>query len=218
LLLALDTATRIAGLALYDENGLHAEQMWRTHDNHTVELMPYLIRACQQQGLSPAGLRAVAVSLGPGSFTGMRVGLSVAKGLTLALRIPLLGVPTLDATAHAFAAAQQPVCAVLPAGRSRWVTAFYHTAADGWRRRSAYALVSESELLESVREPTVICGEFDTRLAQALRSGAPGLAILTSPALAPRRAGYLAELAWKRFEAGEQDDLASLSPIYLSSA
>ncbi len=218
MLLAIDTATRLAGIALYDENGLHAEQMWRTHDNHTVELMPYVVRACQQQGLCPASLRAVAVSLGPGSFTGMRVGLSVAKGLALALRIPLLGVPSLDATVHAFAQARQPVCAILPAGRRRWVTALYFTAADGWRRRSAYALVNESELLESIREPTVICGEFDTHLAQVLHAGAPGLAILASPALAPRRAGYLAELAWKRFEAGEQDDLASLSPIYLPSA
>jgi len=218
LLLAIDTATRVAGLALYDENGLQAEQMWRTRDNHTVELMPYIVHACEQQGLSPAGLRAIAVSLGPGSFTGMRVGLSVAKGLALALQIPVLGVPTLDATAHAFASEKHPVCAVLPAGRSRWVIAFYQGAADDWRRRGEYALVSERGLLESIREPTLICGEFDHHLAEVLRAGAPGLALLASPALAPRRAGYLAELAWKRFEAGERDNPASLSPIYLQSA
>jgi len=53
LLLAIDTATRVAGLALYDANGLQVEQMWRTRDNHTVELMPYIVHACEQQGLSP---------------------------------------------------------------------------------------------------------------------------------------------------------------------
>lgn len=218
MLLAIDTATRMAGLALYDANGLQAEQMWRTRDNHTVELMPYIVHACEQQGLSPADLRAIAVSLGPGSFTGMRVGLSVAKGLALALQIPLLGVPTLDVTAHAFASEKRPVCAVLPAGRSRWVTAFYAWDVDGWRRRSEYALVSERGLLESIQEPTLICGEFDHHLAEALRSSLPDLAMLASPALAPRRAGCLAELAWKRFEAGERDDPASLSPIYLQTA
>lgn len=218
MLLAIDTATRVAGLALYDANGLQAEQIWRTRDNHTVELMPYIVRACEQQGLAPADLRAIAVSSGPGSFTGMRVGLSVAKGLALALQIPLLGVPTLDVTAHAFASEKRSVCAVLPAGRSRWVTAFYRWDVDGWRRRSEYALVSERGLLESIQEPTLICGEFDHHLAEALRSSLPDLAMLASPALAPRRAGYLAELAWKRFEAGERDDPASLSPIYLQSA
>jgi len=101
LLLAIDTATRTAGLALYDQVGLHLEQMWRTCDHHTVELMPHIVRACNQQGLPPQALRVIAVSLGPGSFTGLRVGLSIAKGLAVALGTPLIGVPTLDATAYA---------------------------------------------------------------------------------------------------------------------
>jgi len=219
LLLAIDTATRITGLALYDQAGLQLEQMWLTGDHHTVELMPCIVRACEQQGLAPADLRAVAVSLGPGSFTGLRVGLSVAKGLALGLGIPVLGVPTLDAVAYAHSREVLPVCAVVPAGRGRWCTAFYRTRkASGWRRSSDYALVSADELLASLQEPTWICGELDAHLLEVLRAGAAGRAVIASPALSMRRAGYLAELAWLRFSAGEHDELSSLTPIYLQHA
>ncbi|MBC7231741.1 MAG: tRNA (adenosine(37)-N6)-threonylcarbamoyltransferase complex dimerization subunit type 1 TsaB [Chloroflexi bacterium] len=218
MLLAIDTATRIAGIALYDQDGLHAEYMWQTSDNHTVELMPYIVRACEQQTLAPSALTAVAVSLGPGSFTGLRVGMSVAKGLALALNIPLLGIPTLDATAYAHSHQPLPVCAVLPAGRGRWCTAFYQVVAGTWRRRSEYALATLDALSDLLKEPTLVCGEMDQRLIQALREAVPGHAIIASPAFAIRRAGYLAELAWQRFAAGERDNLSSLSPIYLQHA
>jgi tRNA threonylcarbamoyladenosine biosynthesis protein TsaB len=143
LLLAIDTASRVTGLALYDQAGLHMEQLWLSGDNHTVELMPYIVRACGQQNLTPSALQAVAVSLGPGSFTGLRVGLSVAKGLALALRIPVLGVPTLDAMAYAHSREVLPVCAVLPAGRGRWCAALYGSGgASGWQRSSDCVLVT----------------------------------------------------------------------------
>jgi tRNA threonylcarbamoyladenosine biosynthesis protein TsaB len=215
LLLAIDTATQMAGLALYDANGLHVEQSWRSNANHTVELMPYIVRACQQQGLTAAGLVAVGVSLGPGSFTGLRVGLSVAKGLALALNIPILGVPTLDATAYAHCRESLPVCAVLPAGRGRWCAAFYQTIDGDWKRCTDYALMHLHELIAALQEPTLVCGEVDAELIQELHGAAPLQVTVASPASAPRRAGYLAELAWQRFEAGDTDDLASLSPLYL---
>jgi tRNA threonylcarbamoyladenosine biosynthesis protein TsaB len=219
LLLAIDTATRVTGLALYDQAGLHLEQTWLTGDNHTVELMPYIVRACEQLGLAPEALQAVAVSLGPGSFTGLRVGLSVAKGLALALDIPVLGVPTLDAIAYAHCREVLPVCAVVPAGRGRWCTAMYRAqGASGWQRSSDYALVSADDLRASLQEPTFVCGELDPHLVEALRTGAAEWAVIASPALSMRRAGYLAELAWQRFSAGERDELSSLTPIYLQHA
>ena len=215
MLLAIDTATQIAGIALYDQDGLHAEQTWRTSNNHTVELMPYIVHACEQQGLAPAALLAIAVSLGPGSFTGMRVGLSIAKGLALALRIPVLGIPTLDATAYAHSRESLPVCAVLPAGRGRWCVGCYGTVAGKWQRTSDYALLGTEALSTSIQQPTLICGEIYPQLASVLRQAAPERAILASPASSARRTGYLAELAWQRFLAGDYDDLVSLSPIYL---
>lgn len=217
MLLAIDTATRVAGLALYDQDGLHSEELWHTGDNHSVELMPYVVRACEQQRLPPSALKVVAVSLGPGSFTGLRVGLAAAKGLALALQIPLLGVPTLDATAYAHSRETLPVCAVLQAGRGRLVVAWYQNVDGEWQRRSDYVLLGPADLIARLQEPTLLCGEIDTALAEALRAEAPGRAILLSPAFGVRRAGYLAELAWNRFVAGERDDPVTLNPIYLQS-
>lgn len=215
MLLAIDTATRTAGIALYGPDGLQVEHTWRTSANHTVELMPYVVSACEQQGLAPSELLAVGVSLGPGSFTGLRVGLSVAKGLALALQIPILGVPTLDAAAYAHSRERLPVCAVLPAGRGRWCAAFYETVDGTWRRCSDYQLLTTKDLVAALQKPAFVCGETDAALVRELRDATPHDAVLASPALTARRSGYLAELAWKRFVAGETDDLASLSPIYL---
>lgn len=215
MLLAIDTATRIASIALYDGSGLHAEQLWRTGDHHTTELLPFVVRLCNQLEIKPDGLSAVAVSLGPGSFTGLRVGLSVAKGLCLALHLPIIGVPTLDATAYAHRRETTPVCAVLPAGRGRLCVALYDRADTHWRRRTDYLLLSPADLPGILSEPTLVCGELDAATQEALVAAAPQYAVISSPASTPRRAGYLAEMAWLRFQSGDSDDPVSLSPLYL---
>lgn len=96
ILLAIDTATRFAGLALYDGDLILAESCWLSKNNHSVELMPALARMLEQQKLTADNLSAIAVAIGPGSFTGLRIGLSTAKGLAKAKNIPVLGIPTLD--------------------------------------------------------------------------------------------------------------------------
>jgi tRNA threonylcarbamoyladenosine biosynthesis protein TsaB len=215
MLLAIDTATQTASIALYNEDALHTEHMWRTGANHTVQLMPSIVEACRRQELEPADLGAVGVSLGPGSFTGLRVGLSLAKGLALALRIPIIGVPTLDAIAYAHARESVPLCAVLPAGRGRWCVGWYEFREGEWQRRGDATLLNSVELIRALQEPALVCGEIDPPLAARVREAAPPGVAVVDPASAARRAGYLAELAWQRYARGEQDDLASLAPMYV---
>ena len=85
MLLAIDTATRVPSLALYDGERVVAEETWRSANGHTVELVPGLVRVLERQRVSPAELKGIAVALGPGSFTGLRIGLGIAKGLALTL-------------------------------------------------------------------------------------------------------------------------------------
>ncbi|MEW5720118.1 MAG: tRNA (adenosine(37)-N6)-threonylcarbamoyltransferase complex dimerization subunit type 1 TsaB, partial [Chloroflexota bacterium] len=125
MLLAIDTATRLASIALYTADGVQAEMTWRTRENHTVELMAQIVRLLNLSRVTKEDLRAIGVALGPGSFTGLRVGMSVAKGLAYARQIPLLGIPTLDAVAHAHAHQPLPIWAVLAAGRGRYSVAQY---------------------------------------------------------------------------------------------
>ena len=217
MLLAIDTATRMAGLALYDEvqGWLLGEELWHSANNHTVELMPRLARMFALQGLAPTDLTGLVVSLGPGSFTGLRIGLSLAKGLALANHLPMVGVPSLDAVAEPHKPHNMPIWAVLRAGRGRVCAGNYVRYRGRWRRRGPIQLTTWDELLEQVLEPALFGGEFDAREAEATRQRLGETALLVSPAAAPRRAGYLAELGWKRLARGDADDAETLAPIYL---
>ncbi len=215
MLVAIDTSTRIASLALYDGSSVRAEESWQSANNHTVELMPSLVRMMARQRVSPLDLRGVAVALGPGSFTGLRIGLAVAKGLALAQDIPLLGVPTLDVLAYIHADQRRPICAVVRAGRGRVCTGRYVRRRGRWRRVGELGLTTIAELAAQLERATLFCGEITTAEREFLQNHEKGWAVVTSPAASLRRAGYLAELAWQRLERGEADDPITLSPIYL---
>jgi len=218
MLLALDTATRLASIALYDGQRLLSEASWHSAQQHTVELMPRVVGMLEQAGVTPLALTAVAVGLGPGSFTGLRVALSVAKGVAVAHDLALLGVPTLDVVAYPHRSQPLPVCAVVQAGRGRLCWAMYEGQQSGWQPQGKYRLSPVEEVVAAVAatgRETLFAGEMGASTAVALREGLGEQARLASPALSLRRAGYLAELAWARYERGERDDPVSLSPIYL---
>ena len=219
MLLAIDTATRMAGLALYDhESGwVLGEETWYSVNNHTVELMPRLVHLLEQQGFSPAELNGLAVSLGPGSFTGLRIGLGVAKGLALARKLPLVGIPTLDVVAQPHMAQQLPIWALLEAGRGRFCAGQYACRSGQWYQRGAYQLTTVDELCDQIKEPALICGEVRDPDREMIHQKLGKTVTIASPAASMRRAGYLAELAWQRLARGDTDDAATLSPIYLNN-
>jgi tRNA threonylcarbamoyladenosine biosynthesis protein TsaB len=212
MLLAIDTATRMASLALYDpaSGRILGEETWYSNDNHSVELMPRVARLMVQQHLAPASLTGLAVSLGPGSFTGLRTGLSTAKGLALALKVPLVGIPTLEVTACPHMTQR------LQAGRGRICAAYYVRQRGHWRRQGAYLLTTVEALGEQVDDtPALFCGEIDAREASLIRQHLGEDAIVVTPAATPRRAAYLAEIGWERLVSHDYDNPVTLSPIYL---
>ncbi len=213
-LLAIDTSTARAGLALAGEDAILAEILWVAGREQTAALLSEIDHLLCLAGLSPDDLGAVAVATGPGSFNALRVGLSAAKGLAFALGLPVVGVPTLDATAFPHVAGGRPVRAVLAAGRGRLVSGLYRWQDGAARRVGEWANQTVEELAASIVEPTTVCGELDGEPAQRLAALAPAAQIV-SPSLGVRRAGCLAELAWARLRRGEADDPAMLEPIYL---
>jgi tRNA threonylcarbamoyladenosine biosynthesis protein TsaB len=217
MLLGLDTSTRLAGIALYHgERGLIAEYNWHSANRHTVELMPQVGQMMAQAGVTPRELVAVAVALGPGSFTGLRVALAAAKGLALANGLKLLGVPTLDAVAYSHQSEPVPIVAIIQAGRGRVCWAPYAHGPAGWAAQAEYRHSTIAEMANTIVRPTIFVGEVlpadQETLIQWLGKGR---AHFLPSALTMRRAGYVAELAWKRYSAGQADDPVTLSPIYL---
>ena len=125
MLLAVDTSTQTLGLALYDGNRVLTESIWQSKARHTVELAPAVDRMLKQNNITPADLTGLAVATGPGSFTSLRVGLALIKGMALALKIPVVGIPSLDVLAAFQPPSELPMAAVLPAGRTRLAVCWY---------------------------------------------------------------------------------------------
>jgi tRNA threonylcarbamoyladenosine biosynthesis protein TsaB len=213
-MLAVDTATRTVGLAVYDGLQVLGETVWHSRDFHTVELIPAISELLTKARLSSADLGAIAVSIGPGSFTGLRIGMAAAKGICMARNLPLVGVPTLDALASAQPVRQLPLAAVLQAGRSRLAVGWYRAEEQLWVSTQEIEVMAPKELSMQIKSPTIICGELSADDRQILARKHKNI-ILTPPALSLRRPAFLAELGWKRWQDGDVDDPASLSPVYL---
>ncbi len=214
MLIAIDTATDQASLALHDGFRVRAEQTWEARRRQTRELSPRLAQAMEQVDLRPKQLSGVAITIGPGSFTGLRIGMSVAKGLAVAQNLPLVGVPTLDVVAAAQGRDRRRLGAVLQAGRRRIAIAFYRWRFGGWQIQEEPRLATWASLAEEIDEPTLLCGEVDQAGAEVL-ARLDDRAVLLSGARCLRRAGFLAELGWQRMNRGEVDDPSTLTPVYL---
>ena len=214
ILMALDTSTRTTGLAIYDGVQVLYEAVWFSRDHHTAELAPAIADALSRCALKAADLGAIGVALGPGSFTGLRIGLAFAKGLSLAQNLAVVGTGSLEPLALAQPMLAPNLAAVLRAGRGRLAVGWYQAAKDGWRSTNKLEVLTAPELADRVDSLTQVCGELFEEERRLLKSKRK-IILLASPASSLRRPSFLAELAWQRWQAGQVDDAASLVPIYL---
>ena len=230
MLLAIDTSTRYAGVALYsaptpDTGRVLASRCWYSTVNHTTELMPAVSQILGSHNLATADLTGIAVALGPGGFSALRVGMSVVKGLAVTAGKPVIGIGTLDLEAHPYLNAGLPVCSLLDAGRNEVASAWF--GREGQRIRddtlsTAQELADElvEELLpgpegeQPENSKTLFCGEGVINWGELIRDRMKSRAMVieSSPAT---RLWSLCQLGWKRLAEGEVSDLASLQPLYL---
>lgn len=217
MLLAIDTSTQWIGLALYDGTLVLAESLWQAQARHTVELAPAIQEMIKRSGLASDQIEAIAVALGPGSFTGLRIGLAIAKGMALALHAPVVGIPSLDVVAVAQPVRDLPMIAVLQAGRGRLAVVNYSAASGQWQAQGEPRVTHVADLSASIHKPTLVVGELTADERQVLARKLVNV-ILPSPAQSLRRPSFLAELGWKRWQAGQVDEVIALAPIYLHVA
>lgn len=214
MLLAIDTSTHKIGLALYDGVQVHHEAVWSSRNHHSVELSPAIHSALDGAGLEVEELQAVCVATGPGSYTGLRIGMAAAKGLALACSIPMVGIPTLDVLAYAQPIREHDLAAVLEAGRGRLAVGWYENIEGVWKTKKPAEVLTPGEFSKRIRQPTLICGELSEPVRRLLGRKRVNV-ILASPAESMRRPGFLAELGWQRWQAGDIDDPYTLAPTYL---
>jgi tRNA threonylcarbamoyladenosine biosynthesis protein TsaB len=218
LILALDTATRWVGMALRRDQITLAEMGWQTANRHSAEVPPALQELLRRASVAPLELQAIAVMRGPGSFTGLRIGMSLAKGMALASDPPLtlIGIPTLDVVAAGIPQREgfDILCALVQAGRGRLSAGLYGRVASGWRAQGEAFLATWPELTDRLTSPTLVGGEIDPDGYAHLEQQA-GRLVPAGPAFNVRRAAVLADLAAERIAAGQVDDPATLAPEYL---
>jgi tRNA threonylcarbamoyladenosine biosynthesis protein TsaB len=206
--LSIDIASELAAIALSSEGRVEAEHSWRCERNHTVELLPAIDALLAGAGVRQSDLTAVFVSLGPGMYTGLRVGISVAQGIARALSLPALGVGRLELDAYPHAEHQAPIIAVHRAGRGELAWASYQ--GNPWRELTTPRLSKPDQLTEVIPNGALVTGEVDEALTTLLRSRAS----IVEPATYGR-ARSLAAIAYPRLNAGETAEPALLRPIYL---
>jgi len=213
--LAIDTSTDTASLALVQEDEVLAELTWRCGQNHTTQLLTHLAHLLNQSKLNLQSTSGIIVARGPGSYNGLRVGISTAKGLAFSLGIPIVGISSLEAEAYQHAETGLPICPIFNAGRGEIATAIYQKKHNKWRQLVAEHITTVETLCSQITTKTIFCGEFISLITAQLRKQLKQKAVIPSPATGLRRASFLAELGLKRLRAGNYDNPATLQPLYL---
>lgn len=205
--MAIDTSTEQAGVALTDGARMF-EAAWSAGREQTVSVLAEIDHQLRRAGVGARDVRAVAVAIGPGTFNGLRVGLSIAKGFALGTDVALVGVSTLTVAARPFLDAVG-VIPVVAAGRGRLVW-----SADASGTSPVNGTIGDlATYLGTVPGPVIVAGEMSEEQARTLE-GIPGVTIPTA-AGRRRRPGALAEIGWARYLAGDVDDAVYLSPVYV---
>lgn len=217
IVLAIETATIVCSSALAKADELLAEVSLCTGRNHSERLMPSVRELLNLAGLNLEQVGAIAVSMGPGSFTGLRIGLATAKSLAYALNIPIVGVPTLEALAYQLAGSDSLIVPLMDAQKKRFYTGFYE-----WQQKELRE-VKQTEILDlenlkqqlaEVNRPVILLGEGAKLYGQEICEELSHCQVAQPYQVLPR-AATIAMAAMKRLEQNRTDDVMTLAPLYL---
>jgi len=215
LVLGIETSTTQGGVAIVGEDRVLCEAVLNVEVTHSERLLPAVDRALGEARIGLDALGGIAVSIGPGSFTGLRIGLSTAKGLAYATGLPLIGVPTLEAMAWTVPAARWQVCPVLDARKQEVYAALFRHEADGLRRIAEDAAMTPETLCRLIRTRTLFLGDGVEPYASLFRERLGDKLLLPPVASRGARPACVAELGRQRLLRGERDACESLIPRYL---
>ena len=217
MLLAVDTSTQSVGIALFDGNQILCEESWISRRFHTVELANAVQSNLFRAGLSAADLHVLAVANGPGSFTGLRIGLGVAKGLSYACSLPLLGIPTLDVLAYSLKGIPYLICPILESKKNEIYSAVFR-GGDNFNKILEYKCEDIYTLLArigSLKEKVIFLGEGVKNYQEIIKEKMGSNALFTGSQLFFPRGVNVAFLGMEKLRKGRKDDIATLSPLYL---
>jgi len=217
LTLAVECATRTVSLALLEDRVVRAELSVNLGKHHAETLLPALDHCLSLAGFLPSHLDLLACTVGPGSFTGLRIGASTVKGLSLALGKPIVGVSTLEVLAMNGIPSSHKICPILDARHDQVYAGLYRGGANGLPQKAGNErLVDIQFLLQEMGSETILfVGDgalrHETRIAAMLGENAR----FAGPDSQNPRAGALGRIAVQRYQEGESLDTVRYAPRYL---
>jgi len=226
MLLAVETSALTGSLALVEalppsdgrgsELKVIAESTVNLPSTHSERLMPSLNRLLQEASLSIRDVQGIALALGPGSFTGLRIGVSTVKGLAYALKVPVVGVSSLDALAQNLRYSSLQVCPVLDARKKEVYSALFRGDGEGrLEKRSEDRVLPPEDLAAEIDEKTLFLGNGLETYGELFERKLGAKAILAPPEFSLPRAVNVARLSLDKFQNGRTLDVFSFTPVYL---
>jgi len=219
--LAVDTSVTTTSVALLEEDDIRAELFIHTGRNHAEVLLPAIERLLSSVGVEKTQIDMFAVTVGPGSFTGLRVGTSTVKGLAFVLQKPVVGVCTLDALVLNVAHADAPVtvCPMVDAGRGEVYTALYlPSGPDTYKKTLQECVVHPDEFLGAISGEVVFLGDGAQKCRTLINDALPGRSSFAPSRFNHVRACAVGIVGRKRFCNGDISDIATLVPNYLRAS
>ncbi len=224
LVLGIETATMTGGVALASDERVISEYTLNVRTTHTARLMPALDQVLRDSSVDKREIDGIAISIGPGSFTGLRIGMATAKGLALGLDIPLLGVPTLDALAYNIPFAMYQICTILDAKKKEiYYSLFRYIEPEEsgehmgspLQRQVPYQVVPPADLVSQIDEKTIFLGDAVDAYGDFISESLGDLALFAPDVQRFPRAATVAEIGLAKLKAGEHLDVAFAEPIYI---
>ena len=216
LILGIETATQVASVGITCNREVVAEESLRERVNHTETLLPLIGRVLAQAGVTLPEIEGIGVSIGPGSFTGLRIALGTVKGFAYAMGQKVVGVPTLEALAYTVREWNGLICPLLDARKGEIYAALFRRDTAGNIRKVLpdHALAPQL-ILEQITEPCVFLGDGVVAYGELIRAHCGASAHVLPFVTHHPRGSVIAQMAWERLQAGSADDIQSLVPVYV---
>lgn len=213
--IAIETATMVGSIAIVDAARVISETTLNARATNSERLMATMDRLLNDAGFTIDDMDGIAVSIGPGSFTGLRIGISTAKGLSYASGKPLLGIPTLDALALNMTFSKHLICPIQDARKGEVYTALYRPGAKSPEKMTDDLALNPAALAGMINEKTVFLGDGVNTHREILMKQLGDLYNEAPLPLQLPRASNVAVLALKRLENGDADDPFTMTPRYI---
>jgi tRNA threonylcarbamoyladenosine biosynthesis protein TsaB len=224
-IIGIETATANGSIAVVDENGLLGEYSWSVGSAHSEEIFLSLDKVLRKAKITIKEIDGISVSSGPGSFTGMRIGVTVARSLAQALDKPAVGIPTLDILAHNISGTRYLICPILDALRSEVYTSLYSFNGGKTgeiKRLTDYSIINIEELLGQLLNPKfpriIFLGPAVRLYREIIETKWPEKAIVASDALLYPQAKIVACLGLKAIKKNKDLKWNKILPLYIRQA